>query len=130
MKIKTIKTPNFDLWSFHVSSKYNLCVYFYTFNHLFVHKCFDFFCVQQRGRQVLGVNLPLIYIQLITPVPLIWVTEDELFNFALNQLKNRLNDIEDNLADYLLNDDKELDFDAVAESQQIYQLLSFYGRVE
>ncbi|MFM6205722.1 MAG: hypothetical protein ACKPEN_23540 [Planktothrix sp.] len=130
MKIKTIKTPNFDLWSFHVSSKFNLCIYFYTFNHWFVHECFDFFCVQQRGRQVLGVNLPLIYIQLITPVPLIWVTEDELFNFALNQLKNRLNDIEDNLADYLLNDDKELDFDAVAESQQIYQLLSFYGRVE
>jgi len=127
MKIKTFNTPNFDLWSFHVSSKFNLCIYFYTFKHLFVHKSFDFFCLQHRGRQVLGINLPLIYIQLITPLPLIWVCEDDLFNFAIKQLQHRLNDIEDSLADYLLIEDKPLDYDAVAESQVLYQVINFYG---
>ncbi|MFM6212355.1 hypothetical protein, partial [Planktothrix sp.] len=59
----------------------------------------------------------MLYIQLITPLPLIWVCEDDLFNFAIKQLQHRLNDIEDSLADYLLIDDKPLDYDAVAESQ-------------
>lgn len=129
MRIKTFKTPFFDLWCFKLN-KFNLCIYFYTFKHLFTYKQFDFFCKSFKGRQVIGVNIPLIYIQLITPIPLILVTEDELFDFALKILKDKANDLEDYFMDYLLGDNRELNHkiwaEKNAESQVLWQLINFY----
>lgn len=138
MKLQLINTPSFDLWYFRLNKNCVLCIYFYTFKHLLFlpGKLFDFFSNNiNNGRQVTGLVLPLLYIQLITPVPLIWVNEDDLFNLSINTLKDKANDLEDIFADYLLGYSEDvIEYIDLAEARMelsvLYQVINFYKEVE
>jgi hypothetical protein len=132
MKLKLINTPNFDLWYIRLSKNCVMCFYFYTIKHFsfWGYKWFDCFSNGANGRQVTGLVLPLLYIQLVTPIPLIWVTENDLIQFSLNTFKERLNDINDCFAEYLLSESNEISktefADKNTESSILYQLINFY----
>ena len=121
MNVKLIK--NAVLLHFQPSRNINLSIYCFKAFSL----ALDFKTTSIIDRQITELIVFNLYFQLVTPILLIWVSDDKLMDFALNVLKNRSNDIEDNLAEYLLGDSVDLDHDAIAESQVLYKVLSFYG---
>lgn len=120
MKIKVIK----DAIAVHFQPSQNVNLSIYCFKALNFN--IDFKTTQMIDIQVTELILLNFYFQLVTPIFLIWVSDDKLMDFALDVLKQRNSDIEDNLAEYLLGD-KPLEYDAIAESQILYQILNFYG---
>lgn len=78
-------------------------------------------------RQITELTFLNVYVQFSTPICLLWVTEKELMSFALDTLKNRANDLEDNFAEFLLGDSNKIDYDEQVELSILYQVINFYG---
>lgn len=132
MKLRMTKNSKYYLLRLDINKDVQLnislfrIVYFFKTRKLSFFS-FSFFSETIKDVQVTELMLPMIYIQLITPIPLIWVTQDKLFNFALTVLRNRAGDIDDNLASYLLGDNQTINNDELIEGQVLYSILSFYG---
>lgn len=124
MKLNLIKRENFDLWSLSIGSKSTLSIYFYALKYS-PCKLFDFLFHSERGVQIIELNLPLIYIQLITHIPLVWMSNP--MDYAMDVLKERANNLEDNFAEFLLGDSNKINYDEQVELSILYQVINFYG---
>ena len=132
MKFAIRNYKYFDIWVFQLNADITLRIIFYSLKsarfHVSMKELFSFWHEAFKGNQIFLFESPFIYVELITPRFLLWVNDQKLIDFALSILKNRLHELEDNTAYYLLGkSDATINHDELAELNVLSQVLNFYG---